>query len=123
MSLGRLGAMCGCVTGQTCTDCQAVPVYSVDLLNNRWGFGAQWAYPTNYDPLAHRRYSAVMNRPGMGAVIQLGQTNASIYQREQAPGMGEITLGGGWTLGDVASLALVVLAGMSVWKGLNGRRH
>lgn len=104
MSLGALGAMCGCGTGQTCTDCQTVSL------------GAVWAYPTAYDPLAHRRYAT-----GMGTVIQLGQTNAAIYQREQAPGMGEIVLGGGWTLGDVASLALVVLAGMSVWKGLNGR--
>lgn len=89
MSLGRLGAMCGCGTGQTCTDCQA----HMPGLAGR----ASWATPTNYDPTLHRRYAY--------------------------PGMGEVMIGSsGWTLGDVASLALVVLAGMSVWKGMNGRR-
>ena len=68
----------------------------VDCQARTPGLGARgsWPVPTNYDPTLHRRY-------GMGEVV-LGTT--------------------GWTLGDVASLALVVLAGMSVWKGLNGRR-
>jgi len=50
--------------------------------------------------------------------------NTMQYQRPQPHGMGEIALGtSGWMLSDVASLALVVLAAMSVWKGMNGRRH
>lgn len=87
MSLGRLGAMCGCHDGHVCADCQAVMP----------GLGARWATPTNYDPTHHRRYTY--------------------------GGMGEVLIGSsGWTLGDMASVALIVLAGMSVWKGLNGRR-
>lgn len=84
--------------------------------------GARWAVPTNYDTEAHRRYVANANLPGMGALLPLTQTNALRYQRPQAPGMGEVMIGSsGWTLGDVASLALVVLAAMSVWKGMNGK--
>lgn len=101
MSLGRLGAMCGCSTGQECADCQA----------RTPGLGAQWAHPTNYDPTLHRRYA------GMGAAVPIAQTNALIYQRPQAPGMGEITLGdSGWTLGDLASAALIVLAVIAIRK-------
>jgi hypothetical protein len=113
MSLGHLGAMCGCGFGQLCGDCQASRPME-----------ARWAVPTNYETTAHRRYVANANLPGMGAVLSHRQTNPMIYQRPQAPGMGEVMIGSsGWTLGDVASLALVVLAGMSVWKGMNGRRH
>ena len=78
MSLGRLGAMCGCQTGQECPDCQT----------RTPGLAARWAYPTNYDPTLHRRY-------GLGE-IQLGAT--------------------GWTLGDAASAALIVLAIIAVRK-------
>lgn len=100
MSLGRLGAMCGCESGRVCTDCQAAPV----------GFGAKWAVPTNYDPELHRRYTA----------------NLGTYVRNQSPmhvmgmrGFGEVMLGSsGWTLGDAASLALIVLTAFSIWKEL-----
>jgi hypothetical protein len=82
------------------------------------GLGAHWATPTNYDPVLHRRYE----QPSLGRVVPLNTTNASRYQRPQSPGMGEIPIGtSGWMLSDVASLALVVLAAMSVWKGMNGR--
>ena len=122
MSLGRLGCYAGHGLGELCGDCQTpvVPFVSVDLLNNRWGFsgmGAHWATPTNYDAVLHRRY-------GMGRVVPYNATNASVYQRPQPRGMGEIAIGtSGWMLSDVASLALVVLAAMSVWKGMNGRRR
>lgn len=78
--------------------------------------GARWASTTNYDPTLHRRY-------GYGAVVRADQTNPLVYQRPQPRGMGEVMLGStGWALSDVASLALVVLAGMAVWKGFNGKR-
>lgn len=86
MSLGRLGAMCGCHTGQECADCQA----------RQPGLAARWAYPTNYDPTLHRRYSVgVPGQSGFGE-IQLGSTS--------------------WTLGDAASAALIVLAIIAIRK-------
>ena len=86
MSLGRLGAMCGCSTGQECTDCQA----------RTPGLAARWGYPTNYDPTLHRRYNVgVPGQSGFGE-IQLGTT--------------------GWTLGDAASAALIVLAFIAIRK-------
>jgi len=123
MSLGSLGCYGGHGLGELCGDCHVVPVVSADLLNNRWGFGglgAHWATPTNYDPVLHRRYGV----GAYGRIVRLNTTDTTRYQRLQAPGMGEIALGtSGWMLSDVASLALVVLAAMSVWKGMNGRRH
>jgi hypothetical protein len=69
--------------------------------------------------MLHRRYE----QPSLGAArVPLNTTNALRYQRPQSPGLGEVPLGtSGWMLSDVASLALVVLAAMSVWKGMNGR--
>lgn len=126
MSLGKLGAMCGCGTGQVCGDCQAVPVYSVDLLNNRWGFGriigegpglgARWAVPTNYDPALHRHYTEGSSG-AFGRVVSLNKSDALVYQRPQPAALGEIALGeSGWMLSDVASLGLIVLAAIAVWK-------
>ena len=60
------------------------------------GMGAVWAVPTNYDWTSHRRY---------------------------VPGMGEVVLGdSGWTLGDVASLSLIILAGVSLYRVMNGHK-
>lgn len=100
MSLGRLGAMCGCESGHTCTDCQiALP-----------GLAAKWAVPTNYDPALHRHYL-----PHMGA-YSLNQSPMKVMGMR---GFGEVMLGdSGWTLGDAASLALIVLTAFSIWKEL-----
>ena len=126
MSLGRLGAMCGCGMGQVCGDCQAVGPRSPLA-----GMGAAWRYPTNYDPESHRRY-------GLGRVVSLNKTDAVVYERPQPPGMGsiidstargglgslgEVPIGSsGWMLSDVASLGLVVLAGLALWKEVRGER-
>lgn len=102
--------MCGCAAlGTLCGDCQ--------MITPGLAARASWPSPTNYDPTLHRRYA-----PGMGAVVPFAQTNASVYQREQPPGLGQVVLGWGWTLGDAASLALVVLAGLTIYKEFGRRR-
>lgn len=96
MSLGRLGAMCGCSTGQECTDCQARTPGMGVYVPKMPGLAARWGYPTNYDPTLHRRYNVgVPGQSGFGE-IQLGTT--------------------GWTLGDAASAALIVLAFIAIRK-------
>lgn len=64
---------------------------------------------------------------GMGAGRTAGQTNywpTGIHRRYTAPGMpqmaglrglGAIEVGGGWTLADVSSLALLSLTLMTLW--------
>ena len=99
MSLGRLGAMCGCHTGQECADCQARTPGIGMYVRKMPGLAARWAYPTNYDPTLHRRYSVGI--PGQSGFR----------------GFGEIQLGStGWTLGDAASAALIVLAVIAIRK-------
>lgn len=106
--------MCGCgggsEYGHECPDCQTAPSSLGRIIGAGPGLGARWASTTNYDPTLHRRY-------GLGAVVPLRQTNAMQYQRLQPLGLGEIALGdSGWMLSDVASLGLILLAAIAVWK-------
>lgn len=106
--------MCGCGGGQEygheCPDCQVAPSSLGRIIGGGPGLGARWASTTNYDRTLHRRY-------GIGAVVPLNRTNPLLYQRPQPPGLGEVMLGSsGWALSDVASLGLIVLAGLALWK-------
>lgn len=92
--------MCGCQSGVACSDCQ----------EHLPGLAAKWAVPTNYDPALHRRYL-----PHLGAYTP----NQSPMHVMGMRGFGEVMLGSsGWTLGDAASLALIIFTALSIWKEL-----
>lgn len=139
MSLGKIGAFCGCGEGMGCADCQEARLYPNEPLYSglsgpggvvrpspklwygargmgQWdrvpmpfyrGMGAaRWAGQTNYWPSGiHRRYA-----------FGRYHANQSPMQTMGMKGFGEVSLGGGWTLGDLASLALVALSIATIWE-------
>lgn len=144
MSLGKVGSFCGChENGMGCADCQGfgatvmasypqeslyhgmsgpVPLYphnpprgfrgeatrTVEIVWPRSrGMGARWAGQTNYWPTGtHRAYNV---SPGLP-------------QQTAGRGLGQISVGGGWTLADVSSLAMIAIAAMTIFgKGMKRR--
>lgn len=124
MSLGHVGSFCGCGEGMGCADCQGFGSMHEQLVPVLW----PRSNPGMRGPVPLYPHNPPQGFRGMGAGKTSGQTNywplgthrtyavrPGLPQQTGLRGMGAIDIGGGWTLADVSSLAMIAIAAMTIF--------